>query len=75
MYFIYVAIGIIKTPLSIIILKIFSGFTANGSIIYRKYLHVVDSNGPYYTCRFRGTIHKGYYKNSGFNIDFRSINI
>jgi len=49
-------------------------FTADDSFIYRKYLNTVDPNGPYYTCQFCGTIHKGYYTNGGLNIDFRSLN-
>ena len=49
-------------------------FTADDPFIYRKYLNTVDPNGPYYTCQFCGTIHKGYYTNSGLSIDFRSLN-
>ena len=50
-------------------------FTADDHFKYRKYLNIVDPNGPYYTCQFCGIIHKGYYTNSGLNIDFRSLNV
>ena len=50
-------------------------FTADDPFKYKKYLNTIDPNGPYYTCQFCGTIHKGYYTNSGFNIDFRPIYI
>ena len=49
-------------------------FTANDPFIYRKYLNTVDPDGTDHTCQFCGTIHKGYYTNSGLNIDFRSLN-
>ena len=49
-------------------------FTADDPFKYRKYLNTLDPNGPYYTCQFCGTIHKGYYTNGGSNIDFRTLN-
>jgi len=49
-------------------------FTTDDSFIYIKYLNTVDPNGPYYTCQFCSTIHKGYYTNGGLNIDFRLLN-
>jgi len=50
-------------------------FTADDHFKYIKYLNTVDPDGPYYTCQFCGTIHKGYYINGGLNIDFRSLKI
>lgn len=40
---------------------------------YIKYLNARGRKGPYYTCQFCGTIHKGYYKDDFLSIDFRSI--
>ena len=49
-------------------------FTTNYPFKYKKYLNTVDPNGPYYTCQFCSTIHKGYYTNGWLNIDFRLLN-
>jgi len=50
-------------------------FTADEPFKYKKYLNTVDPNGPYYKCQFCNAIHKGYYINGGFKIDFRPLNI
>lgn len=42
-------------------------------VMYKKYLNTENPNGPYYTCQFCNTIHKGYYINGGFNIDLRPL--
>ena len=47
--------------------------TPGDPLMFKKYLNTVDPNGPYYTCQFCNTIHKGYYTNSGQNIDFRPL--
>ena len=52
--------------------------TPGDPLMFKKYLDRGDpkkpTTEPYYECQFCGTIHKGYYTNSGQNIDFRPLN-
>jgi hypothetical protein len=41
--------------------------------IFKKFLNDTDLSGPSYVCQFCKTIHKGYYVDHGFEIDFRPI--
>ena len=40
---------------------------------YIKYLNARGCKSPYYTCKFYGKIHKGYYTYNLLNIDFKYV--
>ena len=43
--------------------------------IFKKFMDTSNSNGPFYVCQFCKTIHRGYYINDNYNIDFRPFKI
>lgn len=43
--------------------------------IFKKFMDTSSSDGPFYVCKFCKTIHKGYYIDQGYNIDFRPSKI
>jgi len=44
-------------------------------VFFKKYLNTDNSYGPYYSCQYCNTIHRGYYVNSGYDVDFRPLNL
>ena len=43
--------------------------------IFKKFLNDSNTEGPFYFCQFCKTIHKGYYIDKSYKIDFRQIKI